>query len=114
MNTITQRRRFAVHSVSLAIALASLGWFASSRSLAQVALDDEFGREPSWKSPTSTEVQVQVKAWLDQQKPNAAVVKQAEALWNHEIPATQLLEQTVATFALADEQSGEIAKLCTQ
>lgn len=112
MNTITQRRRSTIRASALTIVIASLGWLVSSRCLAQVALDDEFGREPSWKSPTSTEVQVQVKAWLDQQKPNAAVAKQAETLWNHEIPATQLLEQTVATFALVDEQAGEIAKLC--
>jgi hypothetical protein len=94
-------------------AFASLLWIGASAS-AQVALDDEFAKEPSWKSPTLAEVRAQVTKWLDERKPDEALRKQAEALWADDVPASDLLPQTVKTIALIDGPSKTLADLCSK
>ncbi len=99
-----------------AILLAAL---SVNSAFAQVALDDEFAGEPSWKSPTATEVRTQVLAWLDEQKPDQALRKQVLALWpeakddaTSTAEAKPILERVVATLALVDPTSKQIVDLC--
>jgi hypothetical protein len=94
-------------------AFAAILWISASAS-AQVALDDEFAKEPSWKSPAPADVKAQVTAWLDERKPDEALRKQAEALWAGDIAASELLPQTVKTIALVDGPSKELADLCSK
>jgi len=103
-------RQFALAAVSL----AALVYLSGSPVSAQVALDDEFAKEPSWKSPTSADVRAQVLAWLDERKPEDSIRKQAEALWSSDVPAPQLLEQSIKTIALVDGPSKELVDLCAK
>ena len=90
---------------------------------AQVALDDEFGKSPSWKSPTAAEVRSQVVAWLDERKPEDAVGRQVLTLWpeseatadaSKQPSSAQLLERVVTTLSMVDPQAKQVADLCTK
>src|SRR5438477_3363088 len=109
-NFAKQYRRVPLALVTCT-AIAAMTWLASSRCLADVALDDEFGKQASWKSPSTAEVKTQLTAWLAQQKPDAAVQKQIDSMWAGDLPPAQLLEQTVATVALVDAPAKELAQL---
>lgn len=94
-----------------------------SPAVAQVSLDDEFGKAPSWKTPTAADVRLQVAAWLDDGRPDDAVRRQVLSLWPNTEAATeaskqpspaQLLERVVTTFSLIDPQSKQLADLCSQ
>jgi hypothetical protein len=68
--------------------IAALGYaallaaaFCCAPAQAQVALDEGFTKEPSWKIPSTAEVRTQVFAWLDERKPSDDVRKQVDALW---------------------------------
>src|SRR5262245_38591155 len=78
-------------SSSLSIAAVVLSLLAVRTGWAQVALDDEFAREPSWKAPTEAEVRLRVLTWLSEREPSEAVRQQALALWPEEAqaPATE-------------------------
>jgi len=93
--------------------LAAIVCIGASAS-AQVTLDDEFAKEPSWKAPAAADVRGQVIAWLDERKPDDAVRKQVEALWTGDVPASELLAQTVKTIALVDGPSKEVGDLCAK
>ncbi len=93
----------------LAVIIASL---ATTQGFAQVAIDDQFGHEPSWQIPTSADVHAQIVNWLDAVQPTAVVRAQAESLWSANIPADRLLQQTVATISLVDDQARQLALLC--
>jgi hypothetical protein len=115
----------------LVLAIVAL---AGSASFAQVALNEELGKQASWKAPTEAEVRVQVLAWLDEINPPADVRQQVLALWPEASAAKSnaaaatgptkqeqsersasplLLQRLVATFALTDARSREIADLCS-
>src|SRR5690242_6635655 len=99
-------------SIELALVATAVVWLFISPLKAQVALDDEFGHEPSWKSPAVAEVKAQVTAWLDLVKPDAALRAQADALWSSDPSANQILAQVVATIALVDGQAKQLVELC--
>ncbi len=88
-----------------------------------MALDDTFGKAPSWKSLTVAEVRSQVVAWLDESKPADAVRRQVLALWpesettadaSKQPTSAQLLERVVTTLSLVDPQTKQLADLCTK
>lgn len=99
---------------------AAAAWLSPAR--AQVALDDELARDPTWKIPSVVEVRAQVIAWLDEAKPDEAVRQNAEALWPEkpedekaaEASPAQLLDRVVTTISLVDEESKKIADLCSR
>ncbi len=88
-----------------------------------MALDDQFGKAPSWKSPTAGEVRSQLVAWLDEAKPADAVRRQVLSLWpesetaadaSKQPSSAQLLERVVTSLSLVDPQSKQLADLCTK
>ncbi|HTQ39957.1 MAG TPA: hypothetical protein VMJ32_13090 [Pirellulales bacterium] len=91
---------------------------------AQVALDEEFGREPTWKIPTAAEVRGEVLAWMNEQKTDEALRQQAAALWPEKAaePAqtsgttssTPLLGRVVTTFALVNPDAKQLADVCSK
>jgi hypothetical protein len=101
--------------------LFSLISLVSVPAFAQVALDDEFAKEPSWKSPAASEVRTQVIAWLDNLKPEETVRKQVVALWPEASDSAAdaadskpILERVVATFAKVDPAFKQIADVCSK
>lgn len=110
-------RRFRWQFV-IAQGVLALLWCTAAR--AQVALDDEFGKAPSWKSPTAGEVRLQVVEWLDQVKPEDAVRRQALSLWPEtpdaaiQPPPAEMLARVVKTLSLVDPSSRQLADLCTK
>ncbi|HZZ27724.1 MAG TPA: hypothetical protein VFE46_06915 [Pirellulales bacterium] len=112
-------------AAALGALLIGQGALASSAS-AQVALEDEFGREPTWKAPTETEVRNQVLAWLKESRANESLRKQAGALWpagpaseatktgEAVSPVPQILQRVVATLALVDPNAKQLADICSQ
>ncbi|HEY2761205.1 MAG TPA: hypothetical protein VGI75_10685 [Pirellulales bacterium] len=100
------------HIAPLAMIASIIIGLSASRGLAQVAIDDQFGHEPSWQIPTSAEVHAQIDSWLDAVQPAAPLRAQAEALWAATVPADQVLQQTVAAISLVDDQARTLTKLC--
>jgi hypothetical protein len=116
--------------------LLALGaWLAlcclfASPANAQVALDSEFGAEPTWKSPSADAVRTEVLAWLDTQKPDDAVRQQIFALWppatgdkaavasNNKVSeandSSMLLKRVVKSFALVDPGAKQIVTVCSE
>jgi hypothetical protein len=126
-------RTFLASRLVIAFAIVAI---AGPASFAQVALNEELGKQPSWKSPSEAEVRVQVLTWLDEINPPADIRQQVLALWperqaaKSDAPSAtvqqpsqeqgpergtspQLLQRLVASFAIADARSLEIADLCS-
>jgi hypothetical protein len=115
------------------VAIVALGVRAA---LAQVTLDEEFGREASWKSPSAAEVRTQVLAWVNERKPDEKTLQQVHAWWpevtkpadgtvgpealrpvNVPNPANEpaaLFERVVETIALVDSTTKPIVDLCSK
>ena len=117
--------RLSVAAVVLLVFAARIAW-------AQVALDDEFARDPSWKAPTAEEVRSQVLTWLSAREPSEAVRQRALALWPKETPApadatadavlqskplnasAELLDRVVSTITIVESATKPIAELCAK
>jgi len=121
-------------SSGLSIVAVVLCMLAARAGWAQVALDDEFAREPSWKAPTAAEVRLQVLTWLAEREPGEAIRRQALALWPEETspPAiadtsvdgtvavqpkqlnasAALLDRVVSTIVIVEPTTKQIAELC--
>jgi hypothetical protein len=117
---IERRASMPVHAALLSFVAALL--MLAAPTYAQVALDNEFSAEPSWKVPTSVEVRTAVLAWLDVRKPDSTVREQVLALWPEETAgkaaksadSAPLLERVVTTIALVDPASKKVVDFCAQ
>lgn len=106
---------------SIFSSLAIFGSFLAGPAFGQVAIDDEFARDPSWKAPTVAEVRTQVISWLDAQKPSDDVRKQVLALWPaakeaaaESVDAQQVLDRVASTIALVNPAGKPIVELCSK
>jgi len=123
------RREFPKPLVGVLV-FAATSLLTAHGLLAQVALDDEFAKEPSWKAPPAMEVHTSIIAWIGERKPDEALRKQVDALWpaatneSATEPAAQataadaisaeLLERVVTTFALIDANATQLVDLCSK
>ena len=74
-------------------------------------------RIASWQPPSIEQVRAQVFAWLDQRKLGPGERAKAEAIWAQKAEAASgadVLERVIRTVALADEDAGKLAALCSQ
>src|SRR5262245_42888123 len=83
-------------------------------AIAQVALDEEFVREPTWKAPTDEEVLAQVTAWLDEAKPDAAVRQKIEQIWKGDSLTKPALVRLSDSFVLVDPRYQQLIDLCAK
>lgn len=70
-----------------------------------------------WQAPAAAEVRADVFNWLDRRGVDDRTRAAADALWSTESEATggpDLLMRLVETLALADEQAGQLAELCSK
>ena len=74
------RREFPKPLIAVLV-IAATSLLTAHGVLAQVALDDEFAKEPSWKAPPAMEVRTSIIAWIGERKPDEALRKQIDALW---------------------------------
>ena len=118
-------RAFSKSIIRMAM-LAGASLLFAGRLPAQVALDDEFAKDPTWKAPSASDVRTSMMAWLDVRKPDEAIRKQAEALWPApagepaaqaiaiNIDSAELLERVVTTMSLADPDAKQLVDLCSK
>jgi len=74
-------------------------------------------KSPTWQTPTTEKVRSQVFQWFDERKADDKTRAEAEKLWNDasgELPAVDLLDRTVRSFALADENARQLLDLCSK
>jgi hypothetical protein len=118
--------RASSKSIITMAVLAGASLMFAGRLSAQVALDDEFAKDPTWKAPSASDVRTSIVAWLDVRKPEEAIRKQAEALWPapagesvaqasaNNIDSAELLERVVTTMSLADPDAKQLVDLCSK
>jgi hypothetical protein len=101
--------------------LTVFGFFLAAPAFGQVAIDDEFAREPTWKALTAAEARSQVIAWLDAAKPTEENRTQALALWpeakdgaTESTDAKPILERVATTIAIVDPAAKPIIELCAK
>ncbi len=79
------------------------------------ALGDDLARRATWSVPAARDVKVELDAWLASKTLDEAQKAQIAALWpddQMEIPAAELLDQTVATLAVVEPAAKELANIC--
>lgn len=78
---------------------------------------DALAGTPTLSAPKVEQVREQAMQWLKEQKLDAAVLQQAEALWNVEPEKTggnDLLHRVAATFALGDPRAKALIDQCSR
>ena len=102
--------RAKIHCSCLcAVLFASVAWAQGP------ANEEEFAKAATWQVPAASDVKVQLTAWLDERKASDEVKAQAAAMWPAEepaVPAGEILDRVVATFALVDPQAKQVVETC--
>lgn len=94
-----------------------LACWCAAPALAQDMPLDPFAKPPSLFTPAPEEVRTVAMAWLAEQGAPAAVLAEAEQIWDpsHLEPlGTVLLERLAETIALVDPQARELVVLCSK
>jgi len=92
---------------------AVLAFLAAAAALAQPG--ETPAKLSGWQAPSAEQVHAQLTAWLDQSNVDAAVRARVEQMWagSERLNGLDLLEQVVRSFAVVDENSGKLVKLCS-
>jgi hypothetical protein len=72
---------------------------------------------PAWQAPQPAEVKIQVYAWLDGAKPDAAVHAKADALWqglSASASEDDVLVRLARTFALVNQNAAKLVAMCSE
>jgi hypothetical protein len=112
MSQESRKQKAESRILARAILAIAACWCIGVSASAQVAIDEELGKEPSWKIPTAVEVRAKVIEWLDAAELDPESRQKVESLWPADqqpdaAPLTQadLLELVVETFAVVDQNA---------
>ena len=95
--------------------VALLASVASVASAQVPASEEEFAKTATWQIPAASDVQAQLTAWLAERKAAAEIQAKAAALWPADeasVPAGEMLDRVIATFALVDPQAKQVVEIC--
>lgn len=76
---------------------------------------DDLARRATWSVPAAKDVKAELDTWLATKPLDDAQRQQVAALWPAEdmaLPATELLDNTAATIAVADPAAKQIVSFC--
>jgi len=100
---------------ALPVAIAALACWGIAAARAQTP--NALPKAPDWRTPAVDDVRSQVLAWLDTQKPEAAIRAEAETIWpavSDAASGPDLLQRLAETIALVDEDARRLVDLCAK
>ncbi len=105
------------HWCAVAVAWVALGAAAALGDSGTGRTPDALAKAPGWQSPSVEGVRSEALAWLDKQKPDAAVRAKAAEAWAGSLGSLsgpEVLIRLGETFALTDANARSLLQLCSK